>query len=55
MPQKNICSCVQKIKNKQGDARFFSLFVSACFTHSLVETLTVLFGNKDKNAVNEEA
>ena len=30
-------------------------FVSACVTHSLVERLAVLFGNKDKNSGNEEA
>ena len=29
--------------------------VSACVTHSLVERLAVLFGNKDKNPVNKEA
>ena len=31
------------------------LFVSVCVTHSLVERLAVLFGNKSKNPVNEEA
>ena len=31
------------------------IFASACVTHSLVERLDVLFGNKDKNPLNEEA
>ena len=30
-------------------------FVSACLTHSLLERLAVLFGNKDKNPVKKEA
>ena len=30
------------------------LFLFLCVTHSLVERLAVLFGNKDKNPVNEE-
>ena len=30
-------------------------FVSMRVTHSLVERLAVLFGNKGKNPVNEEA
>ena len=30
-------------------------FVSTCVTQILVEKLTVLFDNKDKNPVNEEA
>ena len=29
-------------------------FVSACVTHSLVKRLALLFGNKDKNPMNEE-
>ena len=30
-------------------------FVSACDTHSLMERLTMLVGNKDKNPGNEKA
>ena len=57
VPQKNICSYVQKIKNKHGGAEV-ACFVSACITHSLVErlsTLTVLLGNKDKSSRYVEA
>ena len=42
------------MKKKHGGAHVV-FFVSACVTHSLVEKLTVLFGNNDKNPVNEEA
>ena len=30
------------------------IFVSTCVTHSLVEGLTMLLGNKDKNSENPE-
>ena len=44
-PQKSLCSCVQKIKNKHdGGADVCFFFVSVCVTHSLVERLTMLVG-----------
>ena len=53
---KNICSCVQKIKNKHdGGVDVVFCFVSACGTHSQVERLTVLLGSKDKNPGNNES
>ena len=57
IPQKNLCSCVQKIKNKHDGGEDVALFVSACVTHSLVERmyqLTALLGNKDKSPGNVE-
>ena len=42
------------MKKKHGGAHVV-FFVFACVTQILVEKLTVLFGNKDKNPVNEEA
>ena len=56
IPQKNFCSCVQKIKNKH-DGADVPFFVSACITYSLVERLallTALLGNKDKSCGNKE-
>ena len=58
IPRKNLCSCVQKIKNKHDGGAYVAFLVSACITHSLVErlaALTALFGNKDKSPGNEEA
>ena len=55
--QKNLCSCIQKIKNKHDGGADVAFFVSACFTDSLVErlaALTVLLINKDKSPGNEE-
>ena len=57
-PQKNLCSCIQKIKNKHDGGADVAFFVSAFVTHSLVErlsVLTALLGNKDKNPENVEA
>ena len=57
IPQKNLCSCVQKIKNKNDGEADVVFFVSACITHSLVErlaALTTLLGNKDKSPGNKE-
>ena len=54
IPQKNLCSCIQKIKNKHDGGADVAFFVSACNTHSLVErlsALTVLLGNKDKDSI----
>ena len=52
--RKNLCSCVQQIKNKHdGGANVF--FVSACVTHSLVENATFLRRNKGKSPGNKEA
>ena len=53
IPQKNLCSCIQKIKNKHDDGA--DVVVSVCGTDSLVERLTVLLGNKTKFPGNEEA
>ena len=53
--QKNICSFVRKVKSKHDGGAVVFLFVSACVTHSPVERLAVLVGNKDKNPGNEEA
>ena len=58
IPQKNLCSCVQKIKNKHNGGADVAFFVSACINHSLVErlsALTGLLGNKDKSSGNVEA
>ena len=58
MPRKNLCSCVQKIKNKHDGGVDVAFFVSACITHSLGErlaALTALLGNKDKSPGNKEA
>ena len=58
IPQKNLCRCVQKIKNKHDGGADVAFFVSTCITHSLVErlsALTVLLGNKDKSPGNVEA
>ena len=58
IPQKNLCSCVQKIKNKHDGGADVAFFVSACITYSLVErpsALAVLLGNKDKSPGNVEA
>ena len=55
IPQTNLCSCVQKIKNKHSGGTDVAFFVSACITHSLVErlsTLTALLGNTDKSRGN---
>ena len=56
IPGKNLCGCVQKIKNKHdGGADFFlNFFISVCVTYSLVERPTVLLSTKDKNPGNEE-
>ena len=57
IPRKNLCSCIQKIKNKHDggeDIVLLYFFVSVCGTHSLVERMTVLLSNKDKNPGNEE-
>ena len=54
IPRKSFCSCIQKIKNKHdGDADVVFLFLWV--THSLMERLTVLVGNKDRRPENEEA
>ena len=54
IPRKSFCSCIQKIKNKHyGDADVVFLFLWV--THSLMERLTVLVGNKDRKPENEEA
>ena len=42
IPQKNLCSCVQKIKNKHDGGADVAFFVSVCITHSLVERLSAL-------------
>ena len=59
IPQKNLCSCVQKIQNKHNGGAGVAFFVSASITHSLtVERLsafTALLGNKDKSPENAEA
>ena len=58
IPQKNLCSCVQKMKNKQDGGADVAFFVPACVNHSLVErlsALTALLGNKDKSPGNIEA
>ena len=58
IPQKNLCSCVQKIKNKHGGADVAFFFVSACITNKPVErlsVLTALLGNKDKSPGSVEA
>ena len=57
IPQKNCCSCIQKIKNKHDGGADVAFFVSVCITHSLVErlaALTALFSNKGKSPENEE-
>ena len=53
IPQKNLCSCIQKIKKKkkQDGGADVAFFVSACITYRLVErlsVLTALLSNKDK-------
>ena len=56
IPQKNLCSCVKKkLKTNMMVVQMFFFFVSVCDTHRLVERLTVLLNNKDKNPGNEEA
>ena len=40
--RKNLCSCIQKIKNKHDGGADVAFFVSACFTDSLVERLAAL-------------
>ena len=55
---KNLCRCVQKIKNKHDGGADVAFFVSVCVTHSLVERMSVpimLPGNKDKSPGNVEA
>ena len=57
IPQNNLCSCVQKIKNQHDGGADVVFFVSAFITHSLVERLsglTVLLNNKDKSPGNSE-
>ena len=54
IPQKNLCSCIQKIKNKHDGGADVAFSVSVCNTHSLVERLSaliVLLGNKDKDGI----
>ena len=51
IPQKNLCGCIQKTKNKHDGGADVAFFVSAVITHSLVGRLsafTALLGNKDK-------
>ena len=58
IPQKNFCSCIQKIKKKHDGGANVAYFVSLCITHSLVErlsVLTALLDNKDKSPGNIEA
>ena len=54
-PQKNICSCIWKIKNKHDGCADVAYFVSTFITPSLAERLTVLLRSKDKSPGNEEA
>ena len=56
IPWKNLCRCVQKIENKHGGGAdvVAVFFISKGVTHSLVERLAALVGNKDKNPGNEE-
>ena len=56
--QKNLCSCIQKIKNKHDGGADVAFFVSVCITYSPVErlsVLTALLGNKDKSPGSIEA
>ena len=55
IPQENLCSCVQKIKNKHDDGADVFVFLFLRVTHSIVDMLTVLLNNKYKNLGNEEA
>ena len=57
IPQKTLCSYVQKIKNKHDGGADVAFFVSACIIYSLVErlsALTALLCNKDKSPGNVE-
>ena len=54
--RENLFSCVQKIKNKHdGGTHVVVSFLLPRVTHSLVERVTLLHSNKDKNPGNEEA
>ena len=56
--QKNLSSCIQKIKNKNDGGADVAFFVSVCIIYSPVERLsafTALLGNKDKSPGNIEA
>ena len=52
---KNLCNCIQKIKNKHDGGVDVGFIVSVCITHGPVERLTPLLGSKDKSPGNEEA
>ena len=54
IPWKNLCSCIQKMKNKHGGADV-AFIISVCITHSPLERLTLLLSSKDKSPRNEEA
>ena len=54
--RENLCSSVQKIKNKHDGGTYVVVsFLFPRVTHSLVERVTLLHSNKDKNPGNEEA
>ena len=55
IPWKNLCNCIQKIKNKNDSRTDVAFFVFACITHSLVERLTASLSNKDKSHGNKDA
>ena len=55
IPWKNLSGSAQKIKNKHDGDADVAFIVSACITHSPLERLTPLLGNKDKSPGNEEA
>ena len=55
IPWKNLCNCIQKIKNKNDGRTDVAFFVFACITHSLVERLTASLSNKDKSHGNKDA
>ena len=57
IPQRNLCSCIQKIKNKNSVADVFFSFTYACVTHSIVRdwlcylvTKTKTLGTKKRNS-----
>ena len=51
---RNLCSCVQKIKNKHDSGADVLFYLCVCYSEH-GERLTVLLGSKDKNPGNEEA